>query len=365
MHKNIKTKESKATNPHTNQMFRSSRGIYGRSHKLKSRMYGAIDLGTNNCRLLIARPKNQGFQVTTSYSRIVRLGEGLLENGFLSDSAMDRTIRALTACSNKLESFNVIKSRSIATEACRRAENRDEFVTRVKDEIGLELETITSNEEARLALRGCQSLLNSIQTYAMVFDIGGGSTEIIWARKELGKFVIIDVLSLPIGVITLSENLTDSGVNRDNYQKMVHEVSKRLPNFCDRNNIRKIINEKKVQMLGTSGTLTTLGAVHLNLKRYDRSLIDGLELTFFDLSCAITKLTQKSAGQRTKTPCIGSERAELIIPGCAILEAISKRWPVGKLRVADRGLREGMLLELMVEDGISVTGNPAANTVKE
>ncbi len=364
MNKSTKSKKFSDHSTKTDYSIRRSRSKYGLSRKPPPRMYGAVDLGTNNCRLLIARPSGQGFRVTTSYSRIVRLGEGLSENGYLSDSAMDRTIVALTTCSEKLKSFSVIKSRSIATEACRRAKNCDDFLARIENRIGLRMETITSNEEARLALRGCQNLLNPTQPYALVFDIGGGSTEIIWAKRGIKNFDILDVLSLPLGVVTLAEEWATAGSNNDNYQEMRHYVALKLPIFCKRNNIKQKIKEKKVQMLATSGTVTTLGAVHLKLNYYDRSLIDGLNLTFEDLDHATKKLTEQNYLNRSKIPCIGDERAELVIPGCAILEAICKRWPVGKLRVADRGLREGILLELMFEDGIPVTGNPTANDQK-
>lgn len=345
---------------------RRKRGKYGFSRKRKPRMYGALDLGTNNCRLLIARPIGQGFRVVASFSRIVRLGEGLAESGKLSDEAMDRTISALSICSEKLKSFEVVKTRNIATEACRRAENCEEFLTRIDQETGLGFEAISSNEEARLALKGCQILLLEDASYALVFDIGGGSTEVIWARKnetekEVAGFEILDVLSLPLGVVTLAEECGNYEINSDCYQKMVSDISDQLPAFCERNGIRQKIAENDVQMLGTSGTVTTLGAVHLGLSHYNRSLIDGLDLTFNELDCATRKLTELDFQGRSEMPCIGDERAELVIPGCAILEAICKAWPVGQLRVADRGLREGMLLELMINDGVPVVGNPAAN----
>lgn len=325
-------------------------------------MYGAVDLGTNNCRLLIAQPTGKGFRVITSFSRVVRLGEGLLKSGYLNKQAMDRTIRALRICSDKLKTFNVINFRSIATEACRQAQNCDEFFTKIKKETGIQMETVTSNEEARLALRGCQSLLNSTQPYAVVFDIGGGSTEIIWAKRGKKNFEIIDVLSLPYGVVTLAEEWMTSEIDSQAYEQMVQHVATKLPTFCIKNSIKQRIKNKKVQMLGTSGTVTTLGAVHLNLNYYDRSLIDGLKLTFQDIERASKRLTKQSFQNRSELPCIGNERADLVIPGCAILEAICKRWIVGELSIADRGLREGMLLELMVGDGIPVTGNPAKLT---
>ncbi len=344
------------------------RGKYGFNRKRKPRMYGALDLGTNNCRLLIARPIGQGFRVVASFSRIVRLGEGLAESGRLADDAMDRTISALSICAEKLKSFEVVQSRNIATEACRRADNCDEFLAKVARETHLNFEAISSGEEARLALKGCQSLLNAATPYALVFDIGGGSTEIVWAKhkpineeSEFANFEILDVLSLPLGVVTLAEECGIYEIDNDCYQKMVRDISEQLPAFCERNNIRQEIAANNVQMLGTSGTVTTLGAVHLGLDQYNRSLIDGLDLSFDELNRASRQLTDLDYQGRSDMPCIGDERAELVIPGCAILEAICQAWPVGNLRVADRGLREGMLLELMINDGVPVVGNPAAN----
>jgi exopolyphosphatase/guanosine-5'-triphosphate,3'-diphosphate pyrophosphatase len=204
-----------------------------------------------------------------------------------------------------------------------------------------------------------QNLLNPVQPYALILDIGGGSTEIIWAKRGTNYFNIIDVLSLPLGVVTVAEKWKIEEFKENSYQQTVQDIYQQLPTLCDRNDIKQKIRGGKVQMLGTSGTVTTLGAVHLKLNYYDRSLIDGLYLSFKDLSCATNKLISQDYESRSKMPCMGNERAELAVPGCAILEAICKRWPVGELRVADRGLREGMLLELMTDDGITVTGNPA------
>ncbi len=344
------------------------RGKYGFNRKRKPSMYGALDLGTNNCRLLIARPIGQGFRVVASFSRIVRLGEGLAESGRLTDVAMERTISALSICADKLKSFGVVQSRNIATEACRRAANCDEFLARITRETHLNFEAISTGEEARLALKGCQSLLDPATPYALVFDIGGGSTEIVWAKQKPGlaesdhaNFEILEVLSLPLGVVTLAEECGSYEINNDCYQNMVRDISEQLPGFCERNNIKQKIAGNQVQMLGTSGTVTTLGAVHLGLSQYNRSLIDGLDLTFDEVDTATRKLTDLDYQGRSEMPCIGDERAELVLPGCAILEAICQAWPVGRLRVADRGLREGMLLELMINDGVPVVGNPAAN----
>ena len=343
-------------------VIRRKRGKYGFLRKQELRMYGAIDLGTNNCRLLIARPTGHGFKVVSSFSRIVRLGEGLSESRSLSAKAMERTISALAICSEKLKSLDVVKTRNIATEACRRASNCSEFLARIEKETGLAFEAITSNEEARLAFRGCQPLLNLEQPHALVFDIGGGSTEIIWAKINAENYDILDVLSLQVGVVTLAEEYGTNEISNDSYRNMVNEIFGQLTSFCSRNRIKQNIVENNVQMLGTSGTVTTLGAVHLNLNHYDRSLIDGLDLTFEELNYASQKLISLDFQGRSGMSCIGNERAELVVPGCAILDAICHAWPVGRLRVADRGLREGMLLELMAEDGVPVKGNPAANS---
>ncbi len=341
------------------------RGKYGFTHNRKQRVYGALDLGTNNCRLLIAYPAGQGFRVITSFSRIVRLGEGLSDRGHLSEGAMSRTIAALSICSDKLKAFDVTRTRNIATEACRRASNCDGFLKQIELQTGLNFETVTSHEEARLALKGCQNLIGENTNHALVFDIGGGSTEIVWAQRSNennGKELSInDVISLPLGVLTLAEERDGEEIAPDLYDKLVLEISARLKNFCDRNGIQDQVDNGDVQMLGTSGTVTTLGAIHLNLPQYDRSKIDGLCIDFEDLRAASQNLTELDYDARAAISCIGSDRAELVVPGCAILEAICRTWPVGELRIADRGLREGMLLELMAEDGIQITGNRAAN----
>lgn len=345
------------------------RGKFGFSRHRKPRMYGALDLGTNNCRLLIARPIGQGFRVVASFSRIVRLGEGLNDQGLLSEEAMSRTISALSICSDKLKTFEVSRTRSIATEACRRASNCDGFLAQIEQNTGLNFETISSHEEARLALKGCQNLIDDHINHALVFDIGGGSTEIVWAqRSDEGQgreFDIVDVISLPLGVVTLAEKYGGKDFSDALYKKLVADIAGELVEFSDNNNIMDKVNSGDVHMLGTSGTVTTLGAVHMNLPQYDRSKIDGLSISFEELQNASCNLTDLSYDDRAAIPCIGRERAELVVPGCAILEAICQIWPVGRLRIADRGLREGMLLELMAEDGLHLTGNPAANSLFE
>lgn len=312
-------------------------------------IYAALDLGTNNCRLLIAKPDAGGFRVLDSFSRTVRLGEGLSQSGALSDAAMQRAIDAIRVCAGKMRKRGVTSARAIATEACRIAENGKAFIKRVADETGLHFDIIPPAEEARLAARGVTPLLDRSDQGALVFDIGGGSTELIWLDlREQGRRVpkILRWGSMPLGVVTLAEKfqgrLDDPGV----YDAMLEEVRSRL----------KVLQglpqsgshpAGRFHMLGTSGTVTTIAGIHLGLQRYERSKVDGTWLKRDDILAVIEQLKGMSRDARAGHPCVGPERAELVIPGLAIFESIFKLWPPPRLRVADRGLREGMLLALM------------------
>ncbi len=312
-------------------------------------LYAALDLGTNNCRMLIARRTRQGFHVVDSFSRITRLGEDIAQSGRLSDDAMERTLKALQVCSKKLQNRNVHFVRSVATEACRRAANAEHFLSRVLNETGLTLEAINPEEEAGLALTGCASLLNLTKPKALVFDIGGGSTEIMWIELDrLGDPQVVDVISLPVGVVTVSEKYShDQEVTKENYETIKTSVRDSIIEFSERNNISNEVENGQVQMLGTSGTVTTLGAIHLQLPRYLRSKVDGMCLPFDEVFRVSKELLEMDCTQRAANPCIGMSRADLVIAGCAILEALCDLWPVGELTIADRGIREGILLNLM------------------
>ena len=311
-------------------------------------VYAALDLGTNNCRLLVARPTRRGFRVIDAFSRIVRLGEGIGASGRLSDDAISRTISALKVCAGKMRRRRVTRSRSIATEACRRASNCDEFLRRAREEAGIELDIITPAEEAELALAGCSPLLDSRCRRALVFDIGGGSTELMWLGLSNGqKPEILGWTSLPCGVVTLSEEFGDCGGDPEGYGHLVDHISGLLGPFISDHDMQAAIRDGDVHMLGTSGTVTTLAAVHLGLTRYDRSRVDGAWLSTGDLGKVTRTVSAMPYDQRANHACIRRGRADLVIAGCAIIEAISKAWPAERLRVADRGLREGMLLALM------------------
>ncbi len=327
--------------------------------------YGALDLGTNNCRLLVARPSRRGFVVIDAFSRIIRLGEGVSHTGRLSDLAMDRTIRALKVCRDKMHRRGVKRSRLISTEACRAAENSDEFIARVLDQTGLELEIVSQETEARLAVSGCASLLDPACDGALIFDIGGGSSELIWLdlseRSHNWRSSIFDRLeaqncigawiSLPLGVVTLAEKYGGRHVTHDIFEAMVAYVSAQLEPFEKANGLREKVMNGNTHLLGTSGTVTTIAGINLNLPAYDRKRVDGCWLKASEVREVSGALVDMSFEDRIAQPCVGADRADLVLAGCAILEALMRLWPCERLRVADRGLREGMLATMMAEDG--------------
>jgi exopolyphosphatase/guanosine-5'-triphosphate,3'-diphosphate pyrophosphatase len=312
----------------------------------RGKTFAALDLGTNNCRLLVARRTPEGFKVIDSFSRIVRLGEGLSVSGALSEAAMIRTIVALRICAEKLKRNYVQLSRSVATAACRKATNRDEFIARVREETGLELEIIAGAEEARLALAGCVPLFDRTLPKVLGFDIGGGSTELVWQEMCAGGVTTLGWTSLPVGVMTLTERHGSGPKSASEYAVMVEEIHCQLAPFCVENDIDAALARGEVQMVGTSGTVTTLAAMDLDLQRYDRARVDGAYIDFAVVRRLSDHLRATGPTDRATYPCIGEDRCELMIAGCAILEAICARLPVGRLRVADRGVREGILLEL-------------------
>ena len=309
--------------------------------------FAAVDLGSNNCRLLVARPTPNGFRVIDAFSRIVRLGEGVGSTGRLSIEAMDRTVNALRVCANKMRRRGVAHSRAVATEACRRAVNFPDFSERVRLETGLGLEVISSEEEARLAVTGCAPLLDNAVGHALMFDIGGGSTELMWVAANGLHPRLIDTVSLPFGVVTLAESHGGDRVSAATYDALVGAVRTAIESFEARHGIRGKVEASQVQMLGSSGTVTTLAGVFKNLPRYDRSQVDGSFLEFPEIRRVSRTLLSMDFVARAAHPCIGRERADLVVAGCAVLEAICLAWPVGRLRIADRGVREGILLEMM------------------
>ncbi len=316
-----------------------------------SGVYAALDLGTNNCRLLIACPTGDGFRVVDSFSRIIRLGEGISVTGCISEAAIERAIAALSICRDKIQSRKAKRLRLIATEACRAASNADGFRERVAAETGIRLEVIDRETEAALAVIGCSPLLDPKGRGAILFDIGGGSTELVRIERDPDQPNapprIKAWMSIPLGVVTLAEHFGGKDVTPQSYAGMVGQVAHHVAPFAAEQGGELA----DMHLLGTSGTVTTLAGIHLDLARYDRRRIDGVWLSDADVTAVIARLLGMSYQQRASNNCISVERADLVLAGCAILDAIRDAFPLPRLRVADRGLREGMLVEMMREDG--------------
>lgn len=319
-------------------------------------LYAALDLGTNNCRLLVAAPARQGFRVVDAYSRIVRLGEGLSQTGRLQPAAMDRALEALKVCADRLRRRDVPQVRAIATQACRTAENGAEFVARVARETGLKLQVISPREEARLSVAGCVALLDRRTRAALVVDVGGGSTELSWVELD-GRGgddrrmpPIRAWLSIPIGVVTLAEQFPETRPGeRAWFREMVEAVKAPLAAFRHAEPLRPIFDRGQAHLIGTSGAITSLAGLYLGLARYERSKVDGLWLTKADCDATAERLLDLDQRGRAAQPCIGPDRADLVLAGAAILRAVQELWPCERVRVADRGLREGVLMSLMAE----------------
>ncbi|RAI55990.1 Ppx/GppA phosphatase family protein [Roseicella frigidaeris] len=316
--------------------------------------FAALDLGTNNCRLLVGAPVGLGFRVVDSFSRIVRLGEGLAATGRLSEAAMDRAIAALAACAEKLARRPVRHFQAVATEACRRAGNGPAFLARVEAETGLRPRIISAREEAELAMESCSPLLEQQDRRALLFDIGGGSTEIAWIRVPpagpqggQAPAELIGYVSMPLGVVTLAERAGASCFTEEGFAAVVEEVAEHLRRFDRVHCIGQEIRAGGVRLIGTSGTVTTLAGVALALPRYRRPLVDGRVLDIEVADQALGDLFALGRAGLAAHPCVGPDRVDFVLPGCAVYAAIRRVWPVPTLTVADRGLREGMLLRMM------------------
>lgn len=370
------TRHSKTTRGHPS----GKRAVSGNANKGgKKQLYAALDLGTNSCRMLIAEPDGSHFKIVDAFSKSVRLGLDLERTGALSPSGINRTMQALHVCSHKLRRLGVTHTRFVATEACRRASNGERFLNRIHKETGLRLEIIPPEEEARLAVVSCSPLLEKNSEHVMVVDIGGGSTELVWidlsnvpmskrmhamigihpTRQELNKLPeakIVDWISIPLGVATLMERYSDVDEEGAKFALMSCFFEEALEDFAPYHDMFSEETLSNLQIIGTSGTVTTLGAMHLGLRRYDRNKVDGLKMKSNDVNVVIDRFLELGPEGRRKEPGIGRDRAELIMSGAAILQTLLRIWPTEYIRVADRGLREGMLFSMMDEHGVLDNG---------
>jgi exopolyphosphatase/guanosine-5'-triphosphate,3'-diphosphate pyrophosphatase len=303
----------------------------------------------------VARPSGDSFRVIDAFSRIIRLGEGVSASSRISEAAIVRAVEALAICRDKMVNRGVSRARLIATEACRAAVNGAEFRTRIAEEVGLELEIVDRETEAMLAATGCTPLIDPVADGVVLFDIGGGSSELVWLGRSAptGRGPplpeITAWVSLPLGVVTLAERYGGHTVSRQTYDLMIEEVAAHVDRFVAEHGSPEI---DRVHLLGTSGTVTTIAGVHLALKRYDRRRVDGCWMSDVEVTSVIDQLILSSYDERVANGCIGAERADLVLAGCAILDGIRRAYPCRRLRVADRGLREGMLVQMMRADGV-------------
>lgn len=348
-----------------------------RSRGHKSKSYAALDLGTNNCRLLIARPAGERFQVLDSYSRVVRLGSGLAGTGRLSETSMDAAVEAIAVCARKMQAKSVKRWRCVATQACRLADNGQEFLHRVKDETGITLEIISPRVEARLSVMGVINLIDVSKDVALVVDIGGGSTELSWVdvRKlrdskepmRVHRPPISAWASLPVGVVTLSEQVPEHDDRESWYAEMKDRVRDAIMAAGASTRFTNTFKAGQGHLIGTSGTITSLAGIYQKLPYYQRARVDGSWMP----SEAAVKIARDMASRtpegRAEEPCIGLDRARLLVAGCAITDVLCELWPSDRIRVADRGLREGILMGLMEQSQKVNFGNsqdgPAVNGV--
>lgn len=321
----------------------------GRGTAREADAFAALDLGTNNCRLLVGAASRGGFRIVESFSRTVRLGEGLAATGRLSEAAMDRALEALHACAERVARRRPRAVRAIATEACRQAANGADFLARVRAETGLEFRIISPREEAELAVESCAPLLRAGARRVLLFDIGGGSTEVAWVRLGGDRPAFLGTLSLPWGVVSLAEHFGPAASTDEGFDAMVETVSARLRGFEEVHRIGQEIRQGGVRLLGTSGTVTTLAALALGLPRYSRRAVDGAVLRAGQVDRALAEIRALGPAGLARHPCIGADRSEFVLPGCAAFAAIRGVWPAPELIVADRGLREGLLMRLIRE----------------
>jgi exopolyphosphatase/guanosine-5'-triphosphate,3'-diphosphate pyrophosphatase len=322
-------------------------------------VFAALDLGTNNCRLLMAQRNADGsLKVVDGFSRIVRLGEGLAHTGRLSEGAMARAYQALAACAQRIEARSPVAVECIATQACRAATNGAMFLNRVEKDLRLKFTVITPEEEARLSVLGCASLLDASVEHAMIVDIGGGSTEISWVSpaEVLKAGLTPPILSwgtCPLGVVTLADDdgEPDTGDKEGWYEALVARLGEMIAEVGAAQHLRPAFADGRGHIIGTSGTVTSLAGVFLDLPRYNRARVDGMWFDVGDCRATIARLLGQSRDERAANACIGKDRADLVVIGGAILDAVLRVWPAPRIRVADRGLREGVLMRLMAEHG--------------
>ena len=296
-------------------------------------MQAAIDVGSNTVRMLIGECRDNMLYPEKYYRSISRLAGGFSPQNELADESMERTLDVLNRYSKILQSSGVADVRVVGTAALRRAVNRQLFVDRVQTETGLVIEIIDGAEEARLMARGVLSVVQPVPAAAVIFDIGGGSTEFVCVQQGMIKFQ----QSYALGVVQLSEGFS-TVQQRNNYVAQV--VSRFVAMLAGHD-----LLAQPYQLIGTAGTLTTLAAMHLQLAEYDARLINNHVIPAGYLRTLQLKLQAMSEFERENLIGMEKGRGDLILPGLDIVLQLLERFELKELKIADSGLLEGVLLE--------------------
>jgi exopolyphosphatase/guanosine-5'-triphosphate,3'-diphosphate pyrophosphatase len=297
-------------------------------------MFAAIDIGSNTLRMLIGRSVDGQVVTHKIYRQVTRLSGDFCDKKGLAQASMQRALDALTLFSKSAQQEQVGAIKAVATEAVRRAPNRNDFINRVKQETGIDIEVIDGNREAVLTTSGVLSVVKPLPTKAIIMDIGGGSTELVCLNNGQVMFQH----SYPLGVVRLCEEAHDEFQRQSIIENVFTEFRKQLET-------RNLFTHDYC-LIGTAGTVTTLAAMHLELGNYNQSLINNHVLPLSWLEMTQEKLLALSPVQRENIIGMEQGRGDLIPHGISIILAFCRTMSQGNLKVSDSGLLEGLLMEM-------------------
>jgi len=298
----------------------------------------AIDIGTNSTRLLIAEKNKGGINILNRSLEITRLGEGVDKSLLLNEKAVKRVLRALNNFREKLLKYNVKNIKIVGTSALRDVKNAEVLSERMKEKFGMELEIISGEKEAELNYKGAAA---DLENKFLLLDIGGGSTEFIWPKKDRKLQDSLIFKSLDIGCVRMTERFVKNPAlilpDRE-----AESIAKYTSNLLKENEIN-ISSDFFIR--GVGGTITTLAAIKLSLEKYDSSQIESIRLTTDDLFSIYSKLKNVSLNKREKITGLQPKRADIITAGVIILITVLKHLDVNKISVSDRDILYGLIFE--------------------
>ena len=300
----------------------------------------AIDIGTNSIRLMIVEPLRDGtYRILDEEKETTRLGRNLAKTRRLDPAAVEASLDALRRMKQIAAGFQAREVRVIATSAVREAKDGKKFCRRAKDEIGLEVEVISGDQEARLAFYSVARNFHLAGKNVAVADIGGGSTEIILATGD-----IIEALhTTPLGAVRLTDEFLGGGdIQVDDFERMLKTIDRRL---------RREIKKKRFfvphLLIGSGGTFTTLAEMVMAAKGQTGLPLRGYEVTHAELRHLLDRLRKMPAKARRNVQGLSSDRADIIVAGLAIIDRLMRRFRVNRLQVHNRGIRDGLVLTMI------------------